>query len=54
MSILQLKGLIKKNIVEYVKCYQIAYDLVSIIFSAAYVLAMTYITDKLYYRTLYY
>jgi hypothetical protein len=31
MSLLQVKGLINKNIVNYVKSYQIVYDLISLI-----------------------
>jgi hypothetical protein len=43
MNFLQVKGLVKKNITNYVKSYQIAYDMVSISFSVAFVSIMAYI-----------
>jgi hypothetical protein len=43
MDILQMRGLVRKNIVNYVKSYQIVYDLVCITLSAIFVLAMTYL-----------
>ncbi len=48
MNLLQVKGLIKKNIVNYVKSYQIVYDLASIIFSAVYILFKAYIKESMF------